>query len=80
MSDECWVTVVRAWSQANRRSQLLIRMINNHGQVTRDRPFTTIDEAVDQLRRWLIEFEQSLTRTDTASTTRHGDDATETPN
>jgi hypothetical protein len=55
-------------------------MINNHGQVTRDRPFTTIDEAVDQLRRWLIEFEQSLTRTDTASTTRHGDDATETPN
>lgn len=78
MSDECSVTVVRAWSQANQLSNLLIRMINDSQDDTSDRHFTSIDDAVEQLRLWLTVFEQSIDPSVRPSSTRRRDDADET--
>ncbi len=75
MSDECSVTVVRAWPQANQPSHLLIRMINDQQEATSDRHFTSIDDAVEQLRRWLTEFKQSVDPSVGPSTSQRHHDA-----
>lgn len=53
-----WVTVVRAWHQQSDKSGLVIRMINSNGETTDTRRFASVDEAVDQLRRWLEDLER----------------------
>lgn len=53
-----WVTVVRAWPQESEKSGLVIRMINNFGDVTEDRHFASVDDAIIQLRDWLEELER----------------------
>jgi len=83
MNDEYSVTVVRAWSRGRNRPALLIRMINSHGRESRDRYFASVDEAVAQLREWLVEFERSHENRNGEPqagglTTRRRDDAPET--
>ena len=78
MSDQFLITVVRAWSQQSDYSNLVITMINNQGHESCDRHFTSIDEAVEQHRQWLIEFDRVVERGAGSPTTRHPDDGDET--
>jgi hypothetical protein len=54
-----WVTVVRAWHQESHKSGIVIRMTNSSGSDTRVERFASIDEALEQLRSWLVELERS---------------------
>jgi hypothetical protein len=62
MTDEesrWWVTVVRAWPQENDESGIVMRLTNSSGDARRVECFASIDDALEQLRRWLVELERS---------------------
>lgn len=65
MDAHWWVTLVRAWPQDDDGTGIVIRMISSSlGESTgsddvNEISFASIDDAVDQLRAWLVTVQHS---------------------
>ena len=65
MDAHWWVTLVRAWPQDDDGTGIVIRMISSslgessETSETSEASFVSIDEAVDQLRAWLVTVKHS---------------------